>query len=287
MLDYLNSVDTEYDRLWQSPPAHILANNLYKVLYNHGAYRHGAIAKLEELLVQSRRDAPTMLSGLNQTLSDRIAAADELAFDWVQADIKTDSQSDIWVPQDPTPIISDAGVASVDAIGLQIYWARQESPIRPGEHLRDSFRHHLDQIQNHFEELFGLGSHAFFETNEHIFSDLFTNNERLSRLIQSAKFRMRLVTFADAYSDAAAQLIKLSQDRQLRTTETAKLRDVAEAYLMSYSIDLMKLGVNFSSAEARNHAPILNQIRAANRELHRSIVEPASISAELLRLLED
>jgi hypothetical protein len=171
---------------------------------------------------------------------------------------------------------------------------RDEPLIRHGEILRDRFRAALEDFENNplkklkekYKSLFGLKDGGAMDDVGKLLSPyekpredaeytpiyMVKSLEVFKRLFASAHFYKDFVEFKESYVEACESLLELSKDAKLTQLERRKLSAIAQEFVISLSIDLLNVGLNYQPPHEYRYRPHLHAMQLLNGRLEREVV---------------
>lgn len=194
---------------------------------------------------------------------------DETVYNWILADNLPEIKEKLWgATQDLSDFAIVGNVGHLPSI-QKLLKAQREAPLfKKGEILRDNFRIALETFETEqlktLKEKYDL---MFFLKDKGAMDDVsmllepflkprddadyqdhgYAKEHRdvITRLFNSAHFFEAFTDFQEAYLVAGNALLELSKNPKLTQLERRKLSDIAQEKLITYSIDLISIGLNY------------------------------------------
>lgn len=226
---------------------------------------------------------------------------DETVYRWILADNSPEVKARLWGTA--LPASEDVIVGNVEqwpSIQKLIH-ANRESPLfKNGEIFRDNFRvsletfeaEQLSVLKTKFHLMFSLKDKGAMDDVNKLLSPYLTPKsdeevtnpgyikgsfEVLERLFNSAHFFDAFLEFQAAYTEAANTLLELSKNPKLTQHERRKLSDLAQERMITYSIDLISMGINYHPPHEYRYRPRLLEMQLLNGRLEREVIPVGTI----------
>jgi len=226
---------------------------------------------------------------------------DETVYRWILADNSPDIKARLWgasieAPEDT--ILKHVGhLPSIQKLII----ANRESPLfKNGEIFRDNFRvaletfeaEQLSSLKAKFHLMFSLKDKGAMDDVNLLLEPFLKPREDadfqnpgyakehrdvLQRLFNSSHFFDAFLEFQESYVTACHALIELSRNPKLTTHERRKISDLAQERLITYSVDLVSMGLNFHPPHEYRYRPRLLEMQLLNGRLEREVIPVGSI----------
>lgn len=234
---------------------------------------------------------------LNKTLekswNDRAEA--DLVYTWLTADRDPKIEAQLWGNPEEAPqsIVASLPASQSDVQGL-IYKHRNTPLIKHGEIYRDRFRaalldfesDSLKTLHEKYDALFKLKDKGAMDKVSNLLSPYLIPVEgetpseiyfsrsldTLKRLFGSAHFFQEFLNFQEAYVEACHTILELGKDTQMTLLERRKLSSIAQETLITYSVDLINIGLNYHPPHEYRYRPLLLEMQMLNGRMEREIV---------------
>lgn len=255
------------------------------------AYSADDFAKLSSEL-KTAKHARALDTLLEKRWND--SADTDVVYTWMTADKDPEIEAQLWGPGEEAPSNIIATLPGSQRNVQTLVAKHRDTPlIKAGEVYRDKFRASLEDFEKEslkalhdkYEAIFALKDKGAMDSIGKLLSPYLTPlegkptdiyNQRalevLNRIFGSAHFFKEFKAFQEAYVEACNAILELSKDTQMTLFERRKLSTIAEEYVISYSIDLLHVGLKFNPPHEYRYRPLLLQMQHLNGQLQRDVV---------------
>ncbi|MEZ4814544.1 MAG: hypothetical protein R3A80_04970 [Bdellovibrionota bacterium] len=221
-------------------------------------------------------------------------ANDETVYSWLTADSDPKIEALLWGNREKEAGIFLPADANIARVEKALADKRRAPLLNAGEVLRDHFRILLENFENgplhllneKYKRMYASKDAGAMDNVNKLLSpyqvapkdgDLvnvyFSKSlEVIQRLLNSAQFFEDFVAFKDSYIEAADTLLDLSRDPKLTQLERQKLSDIASERLISASVDLVSIGLNYSHPHEYRYRSHLLEMQHLNGQLEKEVI---------------